>query len=173
MANKKANNPSISPEELLASYYQQVYSNVRRLVVAHDDAADVCQDVFLRAFDKIGTLRDPGKALGWLLRIATNESLRFLSKRKFTTGELTERLADAIAQQDDEPDPRLVHLQEALLTLSPTQQTVFNLRHFEELPYDEIAEITGQSPHTSRVVFHQAKEKLKKNILSLIKKEAK
>ena len=153
---------------LVDSYYEPVYRHVRRIVVSHDDACDVCQDTFLRALRSFDSLRDTALARAWIYRIATNEALRFLASRKSSGELLSDRLAETLADEtaDTEPDPRLLRFNRALLSLTPAQRAVFDLRHYDELSYIDIAQIVGGSPDTIRVVYHQAKEKIKKYILS-------
>ena len=159
---------ALSVDDIVSRFYEPVYWHVRRLVVSHDDACDVCQEAFLRAVSSFDSLRDPSAAKAWIFRIATNEALRHLSSRRLDAEQLSERLADRLADDvaESEPDPRLLRFNKALLTLTPAQRSVFNLRHYDEMSYAQIAEIVGGSPDTIRVVYHHAKEKIKKHILS-------
>lgn len=147
-------------------YYEPIYRHVRRLVGDHQDAGDVVQDTFLKACDAIDRLNDAGAIRPWLYRIATNGAFSLLRDRSKhadvgSLDEMAEDVADE-SPEDQAADPRLGHLDRALLTLTVSQRTVFDLRHFDEMSFKDIAEITGGSPDTMRVVYHHAKEKLKK-----------
>ena len=113
-------------DTLVDSYYEPVYRHVRRIVVSHDDACDVCQDTFLRALRSFDSLRDTALARAWIYRIATNEALRFLASRKSSGELLSDRLAETLADEtaDTEPDPRLLRFNRALLSLTPAQRGV-------------------------------------------------
>ncbi len=164
--NKQAD--SLTLDELVDRYYESIYRHVRRLVVSHDDACDVCQETFMRAVSSFESLRNPDAAKAWLYRIATNEAMRMLSSRRLVDEQISAKLVDQLADEvsDNEPDPRLLRFNRAILTLTQAQRAIFNLRHYDEMSYNEIAEVVGGSPDTIRVVYHHAKEKIKKYILS-------
>ncbi len=165
---KSKNKPeNITLDQIVDTYYEPVYWHVRRLVVCHDDACDVCQETFLRAVQAFDSLRDMAAARSWLYRIATNEAMRLLSKRRLSDEEISQTLADRLAEEPDppDPDPRLRRFNQALASLTHAQRSVFNLRHYDEMSYREIADIVGGSPDTIRVVYHHAKEKIKNFLL--------
>ena len=147
-------------------YYEPIYRHVRRLVGDHQDAGDVVQNTFLKACGGIDRLNDHGAIRPWLYRIATNEAMSLLRDRnRFADNESVDLIAGDIIDDSAEEsavDPRLNHLDRALMTLTVSQRTVFDLRHFDEMSFKDIAEITGGSPDTVRVVYHHAKEKMRK-----------
>ena len=151
--------------QLVRKYQQKVYWLVRKMVVDHDDANDITQDVFIKVWGALDKFRGDSKLYTWLYRIASNESINFLNKkrRRFfiqiydVENELSEKL---------EADPTLsgdviqLKLQKALLKLPEKQRLVFNLKYFEELPYEEISEITGTSVGALKASYHWATKKI-------------
>ena len=151
--------------QLVRKYQQKVYWLVRKMVVDHDDANDITQDVFIKAWTALEKFRGDSKFYTWLYRIASNEAINFLNKKRKrffvpihdVENELNEKL---------EADPELsgdiiqLKLQKALLKLPEKQRLVFNLKYYEELPYDEISEITGTSVGALKASYHWATKKI-------------
>lgn len=147
--------------------YESIYRHVRRLVVDHDDARDIVQETYLKACSSIDSLKSPDAIKAWLYRIATNLSLNFLKAGKLLQYVPEEQIPDVAEDTPSDPDPRLSHLDNALLTLTPAQRLIFDLRHFDEMSFKEIADCVGGSPDTVRVVYHQAKEKMKRYLATI------
>ncbi len=149
---------------LMQKYKQPVYWHIRRLVVAHDDAQDATQEAFIRIFRSFDTFRDANSFRGWIFRIATNEALRLIGSRKQGQVSLEEDEdgANRIVADNyvDYTDLEAVKLQKAIHTLPTKQQAAFNLRYYDELSYEEIAEATGSTASAVKVNFHIAKEKI-------------
>lgn len=148
---------------IVHEYSQPLYWHIRRMVVDHDDAQDVLQNTFVKAFRFLWTLRDEGALKPWLYRIATNEANRFLS-RKTDRNALTDTLIQTLESSSyvDYTREAEIKLQKALLGLSPQQRTVFCLRYYDEMEYDEISKVTGSKVETLKVAYHYAREKVKK-----------
>ena len=134
------------------------------MVVAHDDAQDATQEAFIRIFRSFDKLRENNSFRAWIFRIATNEALRLIeARRQDQTSLETERnevyriTADSYV---DYSDLETVRLQKAILTLPTKQQLAFNLRYYDEMSYEEMAEATGSSPSSAKMNFHIAKEKI-------------
>jgi len=151
--------------QLVRKYQQKVYWLVRKMVVDHDDANDITQDVFIKAWTALENFRGDSKFYTWLYRIASNEAINFLNKKRKrffisindVESELSEKLeADPLVSGD----AIQMKLQKALLKLPEKQRLVFNLKYFEELPYDEIAEITGTSVGALKASYHWASKKI-------------
>ncbi len=157
-------NPEKGFRLLMQKYKQPVYWHIRRLVVAHDDAQDAAQEAFVRIFRSIGKFRGISSFRAWVFRIATNEAFRLLESRRQDQVSLEEdqSAANRIMACDyvDYTDLEAVKLQKAILTLPAKQQAVFNLRYYDELGYEEIAEALGSSPSAAKTNFHIAKEKI-------------
>lgn len=150
---------------IVKEYERSLYFHIRRLVVSHDDAKDILQDTFIKAFRSLWTLRKESGLRPWLYRIATNSALDFLKKRAGLVS-LEENFANAIADGSgsDTIQNAEIALHKALLKLPDKQRLVFCLRYFDEMPYDDIAKITGMSENTLKVNYHLAKEKIKSKI---------
>lgn len=149
---------------LMAKYKSPIYWHIRRLVVSHADAQDAAQETFVRVYRSIGRHKEVKSLRAWIYRLATNEALRLLSRRR---EELlppdgpepeTERLtADEYV---DYTDLEAVRLQKAILSLPDKQQVTFNLRYYDEMGYDEIAAITDSTAAGAKANYHAAKEKI-------------
>lgn len=147
---------------LMAKYGEPVYWHIRRLVVAHADAQDATQEAFIRAFKGIGNIKDGGKLTAWLYRIATNEALRVVEKRKTEMGNGNETsaldmMADSYVDYDN---VEAIKLQRAILSLPRKQQVTFNLRYYDEMNYAAIAEVTETTPSGAKANYHTAKDKI-------------
>lgn len=145
---------------LVTKYMQPIYRHVRRMVVSHQDAEDVTQETFLRAFKYLDCLKSSGALKGWIYKIATNEALRLIEKRR----EEGLCLENAFDLQSDSyinyDDLVSVKLKKAIATLPPKQQAVFNLRYYDELEYAEIASVMDATLGCVRANYHNAKEKI-------------
>lgn len=149
---------------LMQKYKQSIYWYIRRLVVGHDDAQDATQEAFIRIFRSFDKFRDDNSFRGWIFRIATNEALRLIDSRKQDQISLEEDdngtnsiMADNYV---DYTDLEAVKLQKAILLLPTKQQAAFNLRYYDELSYEEIAEATNSTVSSVKMNFHIAKEKI-------------
>ena len=149
---------------LMQKYKQPIYWHIRRLVVAHDDAQDATQEAFIRIFRSFEKFRDDNSFRGWIFRIATNEALRLIDSRKQDQVSLEEdeNGANRIMADNyvDYSDLEAVKLQKAILSLPTKQQAAFNLRYYDELSYQEIAEATDSTTSAVKMNFHIAKEKI-------------
>jgi RNA polymerase sigma factor (sigma-70 family) len=151
--------------QMVRKYQQKVYWLVRKMVVDHDDSNDITQDVFIKAWTALENFRGDSKLYTWLYRIASNEAINFLNKKRkrfFVSiydveNELSEKLeADPLVSGD----VIQLKLQKALLKLPEKQRLVFNLKYYEELPYEEISEITGTSVGALKASYHWAVKKI-------------
>ncbi|MDE7152983.1 MAG: RNA polymerase sigma factor [Muribaculaceae bacterium] len=153
---------------IVNDYREPIYWFVRRRVVSHHDADDVVQEVFIRAYRSLDTLKDPDAIRPWLYRIAVNEIARFMAQRYRNEAELTADLTDKLTQGEyvDYENTMAVTFQRALLTLSEKQRTVFELRYYNELPYEEISEICHTSVNTLKTTYHVARQKVTDYIIN-------
>ena len=151
--------------QMVRKYQQKVYWLVRKMVVDHDDSNDITQDVLIKAWTALENFRGDSKLYTWLYRIASNEAINFLNKKRkrfFVSiydveNELSEKLeADPLVSGD----AIQLKLQKALLKLPEKQRLVFNLKYYEELPYEEISEITGTSVGALKASYHWAVKKI-------------
>lgn len=157
---------------LMDAYQKPIYNYIRRLVVLHEDAEDVLQEVFIRVYRHMDHFRSESSLSTWIYRIATNESLRLLNNRKgegvISSEELQEELMSKLKASDyiDYENELAVKFQEAILSLPEKQRLVFNLRYYDELDYEEIARVLDTKVDGLKVNYHYAKEKIKEYILN-------
>ena len=151
---------------LLKKYQQKIYWHVRRMVIDHDDADDVVQDIFVKVWKNLGNFREDSQLYTWLYRIATNECITFLNKKKQkqnvsldddTTAYLADTLADGNYFNGDKAQMKL---QQALLTLPEKQKLVFNMKYFEDMKYEEISDVLGTSVGALKASYHLAVKKI-------------
>lgn len=151
---------------LLKKYQQKIYWHVRRLVIDHDDADDIVQDVFIKVWKNLENFRENAQLYTWIYRIATNESITFLNKKKQRAqvsleGESAAYLTDSLSEGSHFNGNRAQQkLQEALLTLPEKQRLVFNMKYFDDLKYEEISEILGTSVGGLKASYHIAVKKI-------------
>lgn len=154
-------------EKLVNQYSEPLYWQIRRLVNNHEDANDLLQNTFVKAWSKINEFRNDAKISTWLYRIAINESIDFLRKQKNFNGVSTDA-EDSVIANTLKSDPYFdgddiqVKLQTAISLLPPAQKAVFNMRYFDEIPYSEISEITGTSEGALKASYHIAVQKISK-----------
>lgn len=150
---------------LVRSYQQRVYWHVRKMVIDHDDADDLTQEVFIKIHRYIDTFREDSQLFTWIYRIATNECLTFLEKKKRrfflpigdVEGELSAKVDSSANISGDEIQKKL---QKALLKLPDKQRIVFNMKYFEDLSYEQMSEITTTSVGALKASYHHAVKKI-------------
>lgn len=154
---------------LVDTYQQKVYWHIRRLVATHEDAEDLLQEVFVKSFKNWKSFRGDCRIGTWLYRIATNECITFLNKQKARTAiegensrEFVQKLADN--SMTDSSDHIIMALQEAVLKLPEMQRLVFNLRYYDDMSYQDIADVTGSSMSAAKTNYHIAKQKVTEHI---------
>lgn len=157
-------NPESGIRMVMQKYGEPVYWHARRLLVSHDDAQDAVQETFIKVYRSFHSLKEAKALRSWIYRIATNEALRFIERNK-TPRLLTESIDDsatdiAAADYTDYTDLEAVKLQKAILSLPPKQQATFNMRYYDEMEYQQIAEAMETTVSTVKVNYHIAKEKI-------------
>ncbi len=156
--------------ELLSVNKERIYWLVRKMVLSHEDANDVTQDVFIKVWGNLDNFKGNSSHYTWIHRIAINESLNFLDKKKRTlnTSELGEHLFNSLVSDEYfDGDLGIKKLHKALLTLPEKQRLVFNLKYFENRKYSEIADIKQTSEGALKASYHIAVKK----ITALLKNE--
>ncbi len=159
-------------QSLVLKYQERLYWHIRKIVLNHDDADDVLQNTFLKVWRNIGQFREESSLFTWLYRIATNESLTFIHSRKRHSLVPLHEVSDYLKTRmvaDEYYDGSDIQkkLQEAILTLPEKQRIVFNLRYFEEMPYQEMSEILETSVGALKASFHHAARKVEEFISRL------
>jgi len=152
-------------EQLVREYGEQLYWQVRRIVLTHDDANDVLQNVFLKAWTHLDTYRQDSKVSTWLYRIALNESLDFVRKQKVhnsvsADAEESGIAARLLADRYFDGTEAEALLQEAMDTLPDVQRTVFQLRYYDEMKYSDISEMLHTSEGSLKASYHIAVKKI-------------
>lgn len=150
---------------LMKEKWAVVYWHIRRLVIHHSDAQDATQETFIRIFRSIDKFKGDSSLNVWIYRIATNEALRLIGKRRDNIISLEDNDSSEARRIADEEyvnytDIEAVKLQNAILSLPTKQQLTFNLRYYDELEYEEIANIIGSTPSSVKASYHIAKEKI-------------
>lgn len=152
-------------EKVVAQYSEQLYWQIRRMVLSHDDANDLLQNTFIKAWTSIDYFRAEAKLSTWLYRIALNECLTFLNKQRATVS-LDDPEADVVQRLEGDSyfsgDRVQQALQRALLTLPEKQRMVFNLKYYQEMKYEEMSEIFGTSVGALKASYHHAVKKIEK-----------
>ena len=154
---------------LLARYNRKVYWQVRRIVINHDDADDVVQNTFIKVWEKLDDFRESSQLYTWLYRIATNESLAFLQKKKANLNVSIEDIQTQLGEQlvtDAYFNGNKLELllQQAVLSLPEKQRLVFNMKYYDQMKYEEIEEILGTSVGGLKASYHIAVKKIEEII---------
>lgn len=156
---------------IIRKYQEKLYWHVRRLVVDHDDANDVLQNLFIKVWKGLENFREDAKLYTWLYRIASNEALSFLELKKKrasvsfddVSGSLSEKLK---ADKDFDASKLEWKLQLAIQQLPEKQKIVFSLRYYDEMPYEEMSRILETSEGALKASYHHAVKKIEEYILN-------
>ncbi|QNK62093.1 sigma-70 family RNA polymerase sigma factor [Pedobacter sp. PAMC26386] len=150
---------------LVTKYQEKIYWHIRRLVIDHDDADDLVQEVFIKIWKNLDKFRNDSKLYTWIYRIATNDCITFLNKKKqrnnIPLDDVSDELSESlIASSYFNGDKIQLKLQQALLILPEKQRLIFNMKYYDELKYEEISEILGTSVGALKASFHIAVKKI-------------
>ena len=156
--------------QVLQLYQKKIYNIVRKMVVSHDDADDIVQDVFVKVWNSLDQFKGDSQIFTWIYRIAVNESLTFLRRRKrfrlFSKDDNSDLENRLTAELADSADEIQVKLQRAILKLPDKQRLVFNMKYFEDLSYEQIAQITETSVGSLKASYHHAVSKIEEYLKS-------
>lgn len=158
---------------LVEKYKERLYWHIRKMVISHQDADDVLQEVFIKVWKKLDDFRHEATLYTWLYRIATNETLNFLKKqqKKFfipmvdSYKMLSKKLESDAYFSGNAVDKKL---QQALLKLPEKQRLVFNMKYFEDMKYEDMAEILGNSVGSLKASYHHAVKKVKAELSAIV-----
>lgn len=152
---------------IVRKYQERIYWQIRKIVINHDDADDVVQNTFLKVWGGLHHFREDSQLYTWLFRIATNEALTFLKRKKtkyfLPLIDVEQQLSNSL-----ESDPYFdgnelqAKLQKAIIRLPEKQKLVFNLKYFEEMKYEDMSEILGTSVGALKASYHHAVKKIEK-----------
>lgn len=162
---KNGSNPNYAFNLLVKKYQQQIYWHIRRMVHHHEDANDIAQDVFVKAWKALPSFREESKLYTWLYRIASNESITFLNKKNkryfFSFSDVETKMSETL--EDDnyyKGDEIQKKLQKAILKLPKKQRLVFNMKYYDEMKYEEMAEVLDTSVGALKASYHHAVKKI-------------
>ena len=159
------NNRNYAFNLIVRKYQKRLYWHIRKIVISHDDTDDVIQNTFVKAFQGLDRFREDASLYTWLYRIATNESLSFLKKKKsgnfLYMGDYQEHLERSLESDSyTDGDEIQMKLQKAIIRLPEKQRLVFNMKYFDELKYSEISEILKTSVGALKASYHHALKKI-------------
>jgi RNA polymerase sigma factor (sigma-70 family) len=162
---------NMSLHHLIGQYQQKLYWHIRKIIIDHDDSNDVLQNTFIKVWKGMESFKEESKLYTWLYRIATNESISFLRQKQRKSTVSIDTVENQLSRSlESDPyykgDEIQLKLQQAILTLSEKQRIIFNMRYYDEMPYDEMSEILDTTSVTLRTTYHQAAKKVEEYLLS-------
>ncbi|MBO4612671.1 MAG: sigma-70 family RNA polymerase sigma factor [Bacteroidaceae bacterium] len=150
--------------DVVNAYKEPLYWQIRRMVTVHDDADDILQNTFIKAWNGLSTFRGDSKLSTWLYRIATNETLNFLERQRHMSISLDDEESHAALSLQSDPyfdgDETQQQLQEAIDQLPPKQRQVFTMKYFQEMKYEEMSQILETSVGALKASYHHAMKKI-------------
>lgn len=151
---------------LVRQFQEKIYWHIRRIVICHEDANDVVQETFINAWKNLNGFRGDAKLFTWLYRIATNEAITLLNKRKKyffqNLDDVQIQLSEKIDESYFDGDKAELTLQKAILMLPNKQRIVFNMRYYDEVKFEDMAKILNTSEGALKASYHHAKDKIEK-----------
>jgi len=165
LTDSKKRNEAFS--RVVRLYQERIYWHIRKMVLLHEDANDVMQNTFLKAWNGLDGFRGDSQISTWLYRIATNETLTFLANKKSKAGLSIDavdlNIANTLrADAYFDGDEVLLQLQQSIAALPEKQRLVFNMRYYDEMTYEEMEQILGTSVGALKASYHHAVKKIKK-----------
>lgn len=154
---------------LMDKYQEKVYWVIRRMVIEHEASDDIAQDTFVKVWKNLSSFKGDSKLYTWIYRIATNEALNHLRKKKrrffLPIGDVVHELASSLeADAYYSGDEIQLKLQKAILKLPEKQRLVFNMKYFEEMKFKDISEVMEVSVGSLKAQYHHAVKKIEKFI---------
>jgi RNA polymerase sigma factor (sigma-70 family) len=165
----EGDNPNYAFNLIVRKYQQPLYWHLRRMVIVHEDADDLLQEVFVKAWKALEKFRGQSGLYTWLYRIATNEALSFLKKKRTrfmlplvdVDSYLIERLEAEPWTDSSQMEKKII---KAILSLPEKQRIVFNLRYYDEMKYEEMSKILGTSEGALKASYFHAVKKIEEKI---------
>ena len=156
---------------IIKKYQKKLYSIIRRMIISHDDTDDVLQNTFIKMWHHLDSFKEDSQLYTWLYRIATNESLTFLKKKRtkffIPMVDVEYKLSQSLeSDQYFKGDEIQLRLQKAILKLPEKQRLVFNMKYFEEMKYEDMSEILGTSVGALKASYHIAVKKIEEYVLA-------
>lgn len=156
---------------IIKKYQEKLYWHIRRMVVEHEDANDVLQNLFIKVWNGLENFREDSQLYTWLYRIATNESLSFLEQQKKRSSVSLSDVESGLSNRlkaDKHFDANKLEwkLQVAIQQLPEKQRVVFNLRYYDEMPYEKMSKVLETSEGALKASYHHAVKKIEDFILN-------
>lgn len=151
--------------DLVGEYSERLYWQIRKIVIAHDDANDVLQNTFIKVWTNINNFRGDSKLSTWLYKIAINESISFINKQRAQNNlsiDDSDSFLISKLESDEyfDGDEAQTRLQKAIIALPEKQRIVFNLKYFEEMKYEEMSALLDTSVGALKASYHHAVKKI-------------
>ena len=152
---------------IVRTYQERLYWHIRKMVLSHDDANDVLQNTFMKAWNGLDGFRGESQVSTWLYRIATNETLTFLTNKRMRSQNSIDDVDETLLQNLQaynyfNGNEIQLKLQKAILTLPEKQRLVFNMKYFDDITYDQMEAILGTSVGALKASYHYAVKKIEK-----------
>ena len=156
---------------IIKKYQEKLYWHIRRMVVEHEDANDILQNMFIKVWKGLENFREDSQLYTWMYRIATNESLTFIQQQKkrktLSISDDESGLSNQIkADKNFDINKAEWKLQLAMQQLPDKQRVVFNLRYYDEMPYEEMSRVLETSEGALKASYHHAVKKIEDYILN-------
>ena len=167
LLNPKTQNNAF--QKLLSDYKRPLYNQIRNIVLDHDDANDVLQNTFIKVWKGLDNFKEESSLFTWLYRIATNESLSFLRKKKRENTQSIHPIEYELSKNLESDtyfkgDAIQLKLQQAILILPEKQRIVFNMRYFDEMPYEQMSGVLQTSVGALKASYHHAAKKVEEHL---------
>jgi RNA polymerase sigma-70 factor (ECF subfamily) len=155
---------------IVRKYQERLYWHIRRMVIVHEDADDVLQNVLIKAWKGLANFKAESQLYTWLYRIATNETITFLNKKRkrffIPINDVEHELSELLVNDENySGDEIQLKLQKAILTLPEKQRIVFNMKYYDEMKYEEMSEILNTSVGALKASYHHAVKKIENFIM--------
>lgn len=156
---------------IIKKYQEKLYWHIRRMVINHDDANDVLQNMFIKVWKGLENFREDSQLYTWLYRIATNECLTFIAQQKkrnlVSLSDVENGLSNQLKSDTNFDANKLEwKLQLGIQKLPEKQRIVFNLRYYDEMPYEEMSKVLDTSEGALKASYHHAAKKIEEFILN-------
>ena len=166
--DEKTRNTALS--HLIAKYQQRLYWHIRKIVIDHDDSDDVLQNTYIKIWKGLENFKEESQLYTWMYRIATNEALTHLKQKQKKNTESLNPIEYQLSKSLEtdvyfEGDEIQLKLQQAILTLPEKQRVVFNMRYYDETPYEEMSDILETSVGALKASYHIAAKKIEEFFL--------
>lgn len=162
---RKPENRESAFNQILGKYQKRIYWHIRKMVIDHDDTDDILQNTFIKAWKNLEGFREDAQLYTWLYRIATNECLTFLNKKKnnntISINEVEYGLHEKVDSEKNYTGEQIQRkLQKAILTLPEKQRLVFNMKYFDAMKYEEMSVVLNTSVGALKASYHHAVKKI-------------